>query len=335
MHAVEMILDILIDATKDTVYLVPFLFVVYLLMEWIEHRAGDATVELVRKAGAAGPLVGALLGSFPQCGFSAAGATLYAGRVITLGTLFAVLLSTSDELLPVMIAEQAPVEQMLAILGVKVVVGMVMGFAVDLALRIRRRQLQKLAPDQPVPVEPLAIHELCAQDHCHCSGGCATCESNPEAAYQHDKVLAECACEHEHEHQHTASHILRSAVKHTLQVTVFIWLVSLVLGAVLELAGEDALGQAIASVPALSVLVSALVGLIPNCAASVAIIQLYLDGVLGAGAMLAGLLSAAGVGLLVLCRSNRRPKQNLAIIGILYAIAVVWGLLFQLTGIVL
>ncbi len=148
--------------------------------------------------------------------------------------------------------------------------------------------------------------------------------------HEHD-----CECEHEHEHPHTASHILKSALNHTVQVTVFIWLVSLVLGAVLELVGEDALGQAIASVPALSVLVSALVGLIPNCAASVAVIQLYLDGVLGAGAMLAGLLSASGVGLLVLCRANRRPKQNLAVIGVLYAAAVGGGLLFQLTGIVL
>lgn len=348
----DILLDIVVDATKDTLYLVPFLLVVYLLMEWLEHKAGDATQRAVRKAGVAGPLVGAVLGAFPQCGFSAMGATLYAGRVVTLGTLFAVFLSTSDELLPMMIAEHAPLGQMLEILVVKVIIGMIMGFAADAALHILKK-----------PEEPLAIHKICAQDHCECSGECATCAANPELTYEHDRVLEACTCEHEHAHehghghdgermhgcgdecdhgcecehehahQHTGTHIVKSALKHTVKVTLFIWLISLVLGGVFEVVGEEALAQVLAANPVASVFVSALVGLIPNCAASVAIIELYLEGVLGTSAMMAGLLVAAGVGLLVLCRTNRNAKQNLIIIAILYGCGVFWGLLFLLTGV--
>lgn len=348
----EIVIDVVVDATKDTVYLIPFLLVVYLLMEWLEHKAGDATQNAVRRAGAAGPLVGAVLGAFPQCGFSAMGATLYAGRVITLGTLFAVFLSTSDELLPMMIAEQAPLGQMLAILGAKIVIGLIMGFVVDAVLRARKREQ-----------EPLAIHRICAQDKCDCSGECETCHNNPELTYEHDRILAECACEyehahehghghgeehmhgcgpacdhgceceHEHEHQHTGTHIVKSAVKHTLKVTLFIWLISLVLGGLFEVVGEEALANLLAANPVASVFFSGLVGLIPNCAASVAIIELYLEGMLGTGAMMSGLLVAAGVGLLVLCRTNRNATQNIAIIVALYVIGVAWGLLFMALGI--
>lgn len=351
-NLLDILFDIVFDATKDTLYLIPFLLVVYLLMEWLEHKAGDAPREAVRRAGSAGPLIGAVLGAFPQCGFSAMGATLYAGRVITLGTLFAVFLSTSDELLPMMIAEHAPVGQILAILIAKVVVGMVMGFAIDAVLRARRRLH-----------EPLAIHKICAQDKCECSGECVTCRNNPELTYEHDRVLAACECtrehahehghgqgdrrlhdcgpdcdhgcecEHEHEHQHTGTHILRSAVKHTLKVTLFIWVVSLVLCGLFAFVGEDAMSQALSSNPVASVFASALVGLIPNCAASVAIIELYLEGMLGTGAMMSGLLVASGVGLLVLCRTNRDAKQNLLIIAALYVIGVAWGLLFMGLGI--
>ena len=392
--------DVVLDATWDTLYLVPFLLAVYLFMEWLEHKAGDATQRAVRKAGALGPLVGAVLGAFPQCGFSAMGATLYAGRVVTLGTLFAVFLSTSDELLPMMIAEHAPIGQMLAILGVKVVIGMAMGFAVDAVLRMRRR-----------PEEPLAIHKLCAQDHCECSGECATCRENPELTYEHDRILEACACEHDHTHahdrahahdrdhahahdyacdrdhdhacdhdhvcdhdhdhahdhahgsqnldcggrdgdfgpvdggsgcecehhhphQHTGTHIVKSALKHTVQVSAFIWVVSLLLGAAFAVAGEDAVAQVLAANPVAAVFASGLVGLIPNCAASVAVIELYLEGVLGTGAMMSGLLVASGVGLLVLCRSNRNWRQNAVIIAVLYGIGVAWGLVFLALGVV-
>ena len=288
MHIAGHVLE---HSVADTLYIIPFLFVTYLAMEWLEHKTGGRAQAAIQRAGAAGPVVGAVVGAVPQCGFSAAAATLWAGRVITLGTLFAVFLSTSDEMLPIFLAEQVPFDVILKIIGAKIIIGMVMGFIVDAALRIARRI-----------DAPLHIHELCEHDHCHCHDG--------------------------------EGGILKSAVKHTLQVTVFIFVITIVLNAVLEVVGEDVLAEFLAANPALSVFGSALVGLVPNCAASVVIAQLYVEGVLGSGAMLAGLLVSAGVGLLVLVRTNRRPRENVAIIVGLYATGVVWGLVANALGIV-
>ena len=307
---------VLEHSIEDTLYLIPFLFVTYLAMEWLEHKAGDKAEEAVRRAGAAGPVVGALVGIVPQCGFSAAAATLWAGRVITLGTLFAVFLSTSDEMLPIFLAEQVAPMTILKIMGVKLMIGMVMGFVVDAAVRLARRDREKLR-----------IHELCERDHCHCNDECEAREQQPELAYdfEHDE---------EHEHHHEGGSILRSALKHTVQVTVFIFIITLVLDGALELVGEDALAAFLGSNPVLSVLGSALVGLIPNCAASVVIAQLYVEGALGAGAMMAGLLVSAGVGLLVLFRTNRGLRQNLIVLAGLWATGAFWGLIISAFGIV-
>ena len=282
---------VLEHSVADTLYIIPFLFVTYLVMEWLEHKTSGRTEAAVQRAGAAGPAVGALVGVVPQCGFSAAAATLWAGRVITLGTLFAVFLSTADEMLPIFIAEQVPVVVILKILAAKIVIGMVMGFLVDAGMRIARRI-----------DSPLHIHELCERDHCHCHDG--------------------------------EGGILKSAIKHTLQVTLFVFLITLVLNGVLEVVGEDVLGEFLSANPALSVFGAALVGLVPNCAASIVVAQLYVSGVLGSGAMLAGLLVSAGVGLLVLVRTNRHWKQNVAIIAGLYVTGVVWGFIANALGVV-
>ena len=307
---------VLEHSIEDTLYLIPFLFVTYLAMEWLEHKAGDKAEEAVRRAGAAGPVVGALVGIVPQCGFSAAAATLWAGRVITLGTLFAVFLSTSDEMLPIFLAEQVAPMTILKIMGVKLMIGMIMGFVVDAAIRLARRDREKLR-----------IHELCERDRCHCNGDCEASEQQPELVYdfEHDE---------EHEHHREGGSILRSALKHTVQVTVFIFVITLVLDGALELVGEDALAAFLGSNPVLSVLGSALVGLIPNCAASVVIAQLYVEGALGAGAMMAGLLVSAGVGLLVLFRTNRGLRQNLIVLAGLWATGAFWGLIISAFGIV-
>lgn len=310
----------------DTLYLIPFLFVTYLVMEWLEHKTGAKTQEAIRHAGAAGPVVGALLGVVPQCGFSAVSATLYAGRVITLGTLFAVFLSTSDEMLPIFLAEQVPLPTILSIMGAKVIIGMVMGFIVDAVLRLARRDKQDLR-----------IHELCERDRCGCDADCAMCTERPELAYEHaDDCCNGCTHEHHvHDHAHDSAWkgIVLSALKHTAQVMVFIFIITFALDWALEVVGEDALGTFMEANPALSVLTAGLVGLIPNCAASVVIADLYLEGVLGAGVMLAGLLVSAGVGLLVLVRANRHWKQNAAIIVTLYATGVTWGLIANALGV--
>jgi len=372
LHIVEHVME---HSVSDTLYLIPFLFVTYLVMEWLEHKTGAKTQKAIRHAGAAGPVVGAFLGVVPQCGFSAMAATLYAGRVITLGTLFAVLLSTSDEMLPIFLAENVAPNTILSIMGAKVIIGMVMGFVVDAGLRLARRDKEKLR-----------IHELCAQDKCGCDDDCATCKQNPELAYGHhddglaqavdspgqlhrsiaeelettegherhdhahchdcghdhegeeraasDTAAAPVACCHDHSHDDGWKGIAKSALKHTITVTLFIFVITVLLNAVLETVGEDVLAQFLAASPILAVLAAALVGLIPNCAASVVIAQLYLEGVLGPGAMLAGLLTAAGVGLLVLVRSNRPALQNAKIIALLYATGVFWGLVAEGLGVV-
>lgn len=285
----DLVIDILLDATIDTAKLVPFLFLTYLAMEALERAAGSKTSEAVERAGHAGPFIGALLGAVPQCGFSAAAATLYAGRVVTLGTLIAVFLATSDEMIPIMIAEQADPALILKILGIKVTVGMVMGFLIDAVVYIVRRN----------HTSELQIHELCEADHCHCED---------------------------------EDSILMSALRHTVQVTVFIFLVSLVLTAIVEVVGEEAVASFLVGNPELSVVGAAVVGLIPNCAASVIITELYLEGSLGFGACMAGLLVSAGIGLLVLFRTNRRLRENIGIVFLLLAIGIAWGFIFNATG---
>ena len=285
-------------------------------MEWLEHKTGGRTESAIRRAGAAGPVAGALLGVVPQCGFSAVAATLWAGRVITLGTMFAVFLSTSDEMLPIFIAEQVPLDVILKILGAKVIIGMVMGFIVDAAVRIARRESKKLR-----------IHELCEQDRCGCNGECVVCEERPELAYDYEH-------DQHHDHDHEQGSIVRSAFRHTVQVTLFIFIITIALNGVLEVVGEEALANFLGSNPMLSVFGSALVGLVPNCAASIVVAQLYVEGVLNSGAMLAGLLVSAGVGLLVLVRTNRRVRENLIVIVSLYGMGVFWGVVVNALGIV-
>lgn len=323
----HILLHSLEHSLQDTLYLIPVLFITYVIMEWIEHKAGKRTQDAVRDAGIAGPFIGALLGAVPQCGFSAMAATLYAGRVITLGTLFAVFLSTSDEMLPIFIAENAPASMIISILGIKVAIGMVFGFLVDAVLRITRRNEDKLK-----------IHELCANADCGCSKDCATCQNDPESVYEH---VDDCSkgCDHkshvhDHAHDHGWSAILKSALKHTVQVMVFILVITFALDCILELVGEDVLSGFLRDNAILSIFASGLVGLIPNCAASVVIADLYIEGILGAGAMLSGLLVAAGVGLLVLFQANRHLRQNLLIVSVLYAIGVACGLAVYGLGIV-
>lgn len=295
----DFVVHVLEHSVLDTLALVPLLFVTYLAMEAIEHSASAHVRAAVERSGKAGPVVGALLGALPQCGFSAMAATLYAGRVVTVGTLVAVVLSTSDEMVPVFLAHQEPLGRLAAIMGIKIAIGLVVGLVVDALLRLWHR-----AGDGH-----LHIHELCEREHCHCDD-------------DHDG----------HEHGHGRWAIVRSALVHTVQVTLFILAVTFVFGLVIEYVGQDALGELLANHPVRATFVAALVGLIPNCGASVAITELYLDGVLSAGPMLAGLLASGGVGLLVLWRTNADARQNAAITAFVYVVAVVAGLLVGASG---
>ena len=364
----DFLIDIVLDAGKDTLSLVPFLLVTYLVLELVEHAAGERVNAAIKHAGPAGPAVGALLGVVPQCGFSAMASTLYAGRVVTLGTLVAVFLSTSDEMLPMLVAESVPMATMARILAIKAGAGLITGFVIDLAIRalrknarvhaaLRRTVLGANANPAHVNcghsdhtegdiIDEIAlagegashIHELCERDHCGCDDdddhahSLAHGEEAERAGHAHGHNHG---CGHDHSHGHsgsTAAHVLRSAVSHTVQVSVFIFLVTLLLVALLETVGEDVLAQFLSANEALAVFASALVGLVPNCSASVVITQLYLEGVLSLGAMLAGTLISAGVGYLVLFRTNRSVRENIVILIMLYVIGVAWGLLFSAMG---
>lgn len=360
----DLLIDILLDAGKDTLSLVPFLLVTYLALETLEHVAGDRVNGAIKRAGAAGPVVGSLLGMVPQCGFSAMAATLYAGRVVTLGTLVAVFLSTSDEMLPLLLAEQVPVQTMAMLLASKALIALVTGFIVDAAIRGLRRNARAHAAirrtvlgtaSNPAHVncahddhtggdiiDEVAeagvsadhIHELCERDHC----GCDEDEDEYEHGHGHDHGHGG---EHEHHdgHGHSHSHesapllsIIRSAISHTVQVSVFIFLVTLILVAVLETFGESAIEQFLRGNETLAVLGSALVGLIPNCSASVVITQLYLEGALRLAPMLAGTLISAGVGYLVLFRTNRSARENVLFLIMMYVIGAGWGLILSAVG---
>lgn len=280
-----MFMEAVTDALLDGIKLLPFLFLTYLVMEYIEHKTSQRTGMILQKSGKWGPVLGGMLGVVPQCGFSAAASNLYAGRIITLGTLFAVFFSTSDEMLPVLISEQAPLPVIAKILGIKAAIGILAGLLVDLWIR-KTRGSEK---------EGLRIEHICDHQHCHCGEG----------------------------------KILTSALRHTVQIFFFIFLISAALNMIIGLIGETRLGEFLSEKPVLGPAMAGLIGLIPNCASSVLLTQLYLEGVLGGGSMIAGLLSGSGVGLLVLFRVNDNLKENIKIMLILYGVGVIAGVIIE------
>lgn len=283
-----MILPVIQDTLADALKLLPFLFITYLIMEYIEHRTSEKSRHLMKKSGKWGPAFGGLLGMLPQCGFSTAASNLYAGRIITLGTLLAVFLSTSDEMLPVLISEQAPISTILKILAVKAVIGICAGFLTDLFCRRYKDNDQ----------QEMRIEQMCGHQHCHCGEG----------------------------------NFFSSALRHTLQIFLFILVISFLLNLLVDFVGEDTLETFLTGRTILGPLFAGLIGLIPNCASSVLLTRLYLSGMLGAGSMLAGLLAGSGVGLLVLYRVNDNIRENARITLLLYFVGVLCGIVIELAG---
>ncbi|CDE11585.1 putative uncharacterized protein [Clostridium sp. CAG:354] len=279
--------DAILDSLIDTVKLIPFLLITYIIMEFIEHKTSHKTKDAIKKSGHFGPLIGGILGVVPQCGFSAAASSLYSARIITLGTLIAVFLSTSDEMLPILISEAVDVRIILSILGIKLVIAVIVGFIIDLFFRKKF----ETSEDEP------EIKDLCEHEHCHCEHG-----------------------------------IFKSALKHTINITLYIFIISLVLNIIIYFIGEDNLAHILNSTPIIGPIIASLVGLIPNCASSVIITQLYLSKVLNFATMIAGLLVNTGVGLLILFRTNKDLKENIKITVLLFAIGVIFGIIFDLIG---
>ncbi len=285
----DILRDVLTDCLIDTLKTLPFLFLTYLLMEYLEHRTSEKTLGMIRRADKTGPLWGGILGIVPQCGFSAAAAGLYAGRVITVGTLIAVFLSTSDEMLPIMLSSHVPVMTIVRILAGKALIAAAAGFLIDFIFR--KFNVRKIGG---------TIRDICEHEHCHCD---------------------------------EEGSIAVSALRHTLQIAGFLFVVAFALNLLISLIGEEALKSLILNRPVAGEVIAGLIGLIPNCGASVVITTLYMEGAMSAGAMMAGLLVGAGVGLLVLYRTNRGIKENLQLTGILYACGVLGGILVGALGI--
>ena len=283
-------LDVILDTLIDSIKLLPFLFITYLFMEYIEHKMKHKSKETIQKSGKWGPFFGSLLGIFPQCGFSVSATNLYAGRVITLGTLIAVYLSTSDEMLPIFISEAVSPIIILKILAIKLGIGMIAGFIIDLVINVLTKN--KIKEN---------IEQVCEEEHCHCN----------------------------------ENGILKSSIHHTLNIFVYIIIISFIINTIVHFIGEEAIANLLLNKPIIGPLVSALIGLIPNCVASVIITNMYLQKVISFGSMMAGLLTGAGIGLAVLFKTNNEIKENIKIVVLLYSIGVIVGIVIDTLGIII
>ena len=293
------ILESLWHTLTETAPLLPFLYLTYLAMETLERYAGDHAQHIIRRAGHAGPALGGALGVVPQCGFSASGASLYAARVITPGTLIALFLSTSDEMLPVMLSSAVPPVRIVKLLATKLLIAIAVGFALDAILLLIRHHSHHGAPHDHdhCHSEDMQPQELCRSGHCHC-----------------DELP-----------------VWRSALRHTASTALVIYIVSLALHELMHHGGEALIEHAAALPSLFSCLVTSLIGLIPSCASSVALTELHLSGSLSVGALMAGLLTGAGAGTIVLVRTNRPVKQTLLLLALLIAVGTAAGTLIDLT----
>ena len=277
----EFLEEVFLHAILDTLPLIPFLFLTYLLMEFIEHGAADKTISFLKKSDKIGPLIGGAVGIIPQCGFSSVASNLYCTKIITMGTVISVFLATSDEMLPLLISNpDISVGKILFILAYKFLIAVLVGFSVDFAMKLMNHKK-----------EEINIDELCDNDNCHCEKG-----------------------------------ILHSAIHHTVKILIFIFLATVVINTAVFLIGSENLSKIMYNKPVISHVIAAFFGLIPNCAASVALTEFYTSGFITIGTMLSGLFSGSGVGLLVLFKVNKNVKNNLVILGILVLVGTLCGL---------
>lgn len=274
---------IISHSIEDTLTIIPFLFIAFLFMEYIEHKFNKKTKNIIERAGKSGPLLGSILGVFPQCGFSVMGTNFYAARIISLGTLVSIYLSTSDEMLPIMLSEGLKLSQIFYILFIKVVIAIIAGFLIDYIYRNKK-------------VTKKVIHELCEEEHCDC---------------HHDGII-------------------KSSIKHTLNIVLFIFITNLIITGLIETIGEDNMSEILFKNTIFGPFIASLFGLIPNCASSVIITELFLSGAISFGSLIAGLLTGSGIAILVLFKINKNLKENFHILGLVYFVGVISGIIIEL-----
>lgn len=274
--------EIILDTLIDTIKLLPFLLVAFILLEYIEHKLNKKTAKIIQKSGKFGPLIGGILGIFPQCGFSVMATNLYGARVITIGTLISIYLTTSDEMLPILISENVSFNIIAKIILLKLLIGLLVGFICDLIFRKSKNN----------------IETFCNEEHCDCKHG-----------------------------------ILKSSIKHTINILIFILIISFTLNTLIHYIGEDNLSKLFTQNKFLGPVISSLIGLIPNCASSVVITQLYLDNIISVGSMISGLLTGSGIALIILFKINSNLKENIKILSIIYFSGVITGIIMNLLNI--
>ena len=272
--------DIIIDTLIDTLKLVPFLFIAFLLIELFEHKFSKKSIKVVESSGKYGPILGSILGIIPQCGFSVMATNLYVTRLITLGTLISIYLSTSDEMLPILISEKAEFSLIIKILLIKLFIGMLAGFIIDKIFKVKKEKKN---------------YDICEEEHCHCK------ES-----------------------------IIISSLKHTLNIVVFILLINFILNICFNYLGQDYLSKILLKDSFFGPFISSLIGLIPNCGASVMLTELYINNAINFGSLISGLLTGSGIAIMILFKTNKHFLENLKIVGILYLIGVLSGIIIEL-----
>lgn len=275
-------IDVIVDTLKDTLKLLPFLFFAFLIMEYLEHKFSAQTEKWMKKSGKLGPFIGGILGAFPQCGFAAFATNFYAARIITVGTLISVYLSTSDEMLPIMLSQNVDMLTIFSIILIKVIIGIIAGFIIDRFYQANKEE---------------QIHQLCEEEHCDCEHG-----------------------------------ILKSSIKHTINIGIFVLIINFVLNITMEYIGIDLLSKLFMKDTIFSPFISSLVGLIPNCASSVLLTELYLNNVINFGSLIAGLLTGCGIGILLLFKMNKNIKDNIKILLYVYCIGIISGTFIDVIG---
>ena len=272
--------EVVLDALIDSIKLLPFLFIAFLLIELFEHKFSKKTKNKLSKSNKLGPVVGSVLGIIPQCGFSVMATNLYATRIITIGTLVAIYLSTSDEMIPILIAEKAPVNLLIKILLIKLLVGIIFGVIIDLLIKRKEKE----------------DYHICEDEHCDCDN----------------------------------EHFLKAALKHTFNIFIFILICTLIINVIMEYGGNNLLNKMLLKNNIFAPFLTSLIGLIPNCAASVVLTELYLNNAITFAALISGLLTGAGIGILVLFKTNKNKKENIQILLTIYLIGSIIGLLMEL-----
>ena len=276
----EIMFEVIKDTVIDTLKLIPFLWLTFYLIEVIEHKYQKKSQNIIKKSGKYGPILGGILGCFPQCGFSVMATNLYITKIISLGTLISIYLSTSDEMLPILLSEKSDIKTILSIIGVKVLIGIIAGIIIDLIFKKRKEH---------------SIQEICEHEHCHCEKG-----------------------------------ILASSIHHTLNTIIFILITSFFINILMNYGLEQYLKNIFHTSSILTPFLSSLIGLIPNCGASIILTELYLNHILSFSSLISGLLTGSGVALLVLFKNNKNTKENLFILFLIYTIGVFSGLILTI-----